>query len=62
VRLSGGRRRYRFCAAGQLARLNRVIALKDLGFTLDQVRAMLDQQVSASRKSRAVAAGGRARG
>jgi DNA-binding transcriptional MerR regulator len=38
---------YRFYAAGQLALLNRIIALKDLGFTLDQVRAMLDQQVSA---------------
>jgi DNA-binding transcriptional MerR regulator len=38
---------YRFYEAGQLARLNRIIALKDLGFTLDQVRAMLDEQVSA---------------
>jgi DNA-binding transcriptional MerR regulator/effector-binding domain-containing protein len=38
---------YRFYAAGQLAPLNRIIALKDLGSTLDQVRAMLDQQVSA---------------
>ncbi|HEV2450817.1 MAG TPA: MerR family transcriptional regulator [Streptosporangiaceae bacterium] len=37
---------YRFYAAGQLARLNRIIALKDLGFTLDQVHAMLDEQVS----------------
>ncbi len=38
---------YRFYEAGQLARLNRIVALKDLGFTLDQVRAMLDEQVSA---------------
>lgn len=38
---------YRFYDAGQLARLNRVIALKDLGFTLDQVRKILDEQVSA---------------
>jgi len=38
---------YRYYEAGQLARLNRIIALKDLGFTLDQVRVMLDQQVSA---------------
>jgi DNA-binding transcriptional MerR regulator len=38
---------YRFYAAGQLARLNRIIALKDLGFSLDQVREMLDGQVSA---------------
>jgi DNA-binding transcriptional MerR regulator len=37
---------YRFYEAGQLTRLNRIIALKDLGFTLDQVRAMLDDQVS----------------
>ncbi len=38
---------YRFYEAGQLARLNRILALKDLGFTLEQVRAMLDQEVSA---------------
>jgi len=38
---------YRFYEGSQLARLNRIIALKDLGFTLDQVRAMLDEQVSA---------------
>ena len=38
---------YRYYAAGQLARLNRIIALKDLGFSLDQVRVMLDGQVSA---------------
>jgi DNA-binding transcriptional MerR regulator len=37
---------YRFYEAGQLARLNRIIALKDLGFTLEQVRVMLHQQVS----------------
>ncbi|MGW3038597.1 MerR family transcriptional regulator [Kitasatospora sp. NPDC001159] len=38
---------YRSYGAGQLARLNRVIALKDLGFTLQQVRAVLDDQVDA---------------
>jgi DNA-binding transcriptional MerR regulator len=38
---------YRYYAAGQLARLNRVIALKELGFTLQQVRDILDEQVSA---------------
>ncbi|MFG3495246.1 MerR family transcriptional regulator [Streptomyces sp. NPDC047928] len=38
---------YRFYEAGQLARLNRVIALKDLGFTLDQVRSIVDDQVGA---------------
>ncbi|HEU4427083.1 MAG TPA: MerR family transcriptional regulator [Pilimelia sp.] len=40
---ASGYRRYR---ADQLRRLNRVIALKDLGFTLHQVRAILDDQVS----------------
>lgn len=38
---------YRGYTAGQLARLNRIIALKDLGFRLEQVREMLDGQVSA---------------
>ncbi|MEU6431314.1 MerR family transcriptional regulator [Microbispora sp. NPDC046973] len=38
---------YRFYEAGQLARLNRITALKDLGFTLRQVREVLDEQVSA---------------
>ncbi|WP_328315260.1 MerR family transcriptional regulator [Streptomyces sp. NBC_00442] len=33
---------YRFYTAAQLARLNRVIALKDLGFTLQQVGEILD--------------------
>ncbi|MFJ8858494.1 MerR family transcriptional regulator [Streptomyces sp. NPDC102451] len=36
---------YRYYGAGQLARLNRIIALKDLGFTLQQVRAVVDEQV-----------------
>ncbi|MEV7899667.1 MerR family transcriptional regulator, partial [Streptomyces cyaneofuscatus] len=31
--------------AAQLARLNRIIALKDLGFTLQQVRDVLDERV-----------------
>ncbi|MBT2386804.1 MerR family transcriptional regulator [Streptomyces sp. ISL-11] len=38
---------YRFYEAGQLARLHRVIALKDLGFTLEQVRAIVDERVGA---------------
>ena len=38
---------YRFYEAGQLARLNRVIALKDLGFTLDQVGAIVDDEIGA---------------
>ncbi|MFJ7086958.1 MerR family transcriptional regulator [Streptomyces griseus] len=36
---------YRRYGAAQLARLNRIIALKDLGFTLQQVGAVLDEQV-----------------
>ncbi|MFJ2578481.1 MerR family transcriptional regulator [Kitasatospora aureofaciens] len=39
---------YRFYEAAQLARLNRVIALKELGFTLQQVRAVLDEEVDAA--------------
>lgn len=38
---------YRFYTAEQLARLNRVIALKELGFTLQQVGRILDERVSA---------------
>ncbi|MFF4786332.1 MerR family transcriptional regulator [Streptomyces griseorubiginosus] len=36
---------YRHYTAGQLARLNRIIALKDLGFTLQQVRDIVDEKV-----------------
>ncbi|MEU4179415.1 MerR family transcriptional regulator [Streptomyces sp. NPDC026589] len=36
---------YRRYGAAQLARLNRIIALKDLGFTLQQVGAVLDERV-----------------
>lgn len=36
---------YRFYRAEQLRRLNRVIALKDLGLTLEQVRAIVDESV-----------------
>jgi len=38
---------YRFYTADQLARLNRVIALKELGFTLEQVGAILDEEIGA---------------
>ncbi|MFI6518346.1 MerR family transcriptional regulator [Spirillospora sp. NPDC050679] len=37
---------YRFYEAGQLARLNRVIALKDLGFSLQEVRSILEEKVA----------------
>ncbi|WP_428936181.1 MerR family transcriptional regulator [Streptomyces sp. ACT015] len=36
---------YRHYTASQLARLNRIIALKDLGFTLQQVRDIVDEKV-----------------
>ncbi|MFE3032124.1 MerR family transcriptional regulator [Streptomyces canus] len=38
---------YRYYSAAQLARLNRIIALKDLGFTLQQVRDIVEEKVSA---------------
>jgi DNA-binding transcriptional MerR regulator len=38
---------YRMYEARQLSRLNRIVALKDLGFTLAQVRVILDEKVSA---------------
>lgn len=34
---------YRYYTADQLPRLNRIIALKDLGFTLEQVARLLDE-------------------
>ncbi|HLH99764.1 MAG TPA: MerR family transcriptional regulator [Acidimicrobiales bacterium] len=38
---------YRFYTAEQLRRLNRIVALKDLGLRLEQVRAIVDEQLSA---------------
>jgi DNA-binding transcriptional MerR regulator len=38
---------YRWYAPAQLERLNRIIVLKDLGFTLSQVQAMVDGAVRA---------------
>ncbi|MYU32448.1 MerR family transcriptional regulator [Streptomyces sp. SID8358] len=38
---------YRYYGAAQLARLNRLIALKDLGLTLQQVGAVLDERLDA---------------
>jgi DNA-binding transcriptional MerR regulator len=37
---------YRSYEAQQLSRLNRIVALKDLGFTLQQVQSILDDEVS----------------
>ncbi len=38
---------YRSYTAGQLARLNRIVALKGLGFTLEQVATLLADEVTA---------------
>jgi DNA-binding transcriptional MerR regulator len=37
---------YRLYEARQLSRLNRIVALKDLGFTLAQIRVILEEKVS----------------
>ncbi|ALG10110.1 MerR family transcriptional regulator [Kibdelosporangium phytohabitans] len=37
---------YRYYTAEQLTRLNRIIALKDLGFSLQQVATIVDEQIS----------------
>jgi DNA-binding transcriptional MerR regulator len=37
---------YRYYSAKQLPRLNRILALKDLGLTLDQIAAMLEDAIS----------------
>lgn len=37
---------YRYYTADQLPRLNRIIALKDLGFSLDQIGALLDDDLT----------------
>lgn len=39
---------YRYYGIRQLPRLNRILALKELGLTLDQIRRYLDDQISAS--------------
>lgn len=43
---------YRYYEGGQLARLNRIVALKDLGFTLEQVGRILDDKVSSAQRVR----------
>lgn len=37
---------YRYYTADQLARLNRILALKDLGFSLDEIARLLDEKIS----------------
>jgi effector-binding domain-containing protein len=39
---------YRFYSVDQLPRLNRILALKDLGFSLEQIARLLDEDVSPS--------------
>ncbi len=39
---------YRTYTAAQLSRLNRIVALKDLGFTLQQVTEIVDEQLDAA--------------
>jgi DNA-binding transcriptional MerR regulator len=39
---------YRYYSAGQLEQLNRILALKELGLSLDQVARMLDERISAA--------------
>jgi len=36
---------YRYYSADQLSRLNRILALKDLGFSLEQVSRLLDEEL-----------------
>ncbi|RKS76260.1 DNA-binding transcriptional MerR regulator [Actinomadura pelletieri DSM 43383] len=40
---------YRWYTPSQVGRVNSLVALKELGFTLDQCRALLDDRVSAGR-------------
>jgi DNA-binding transcriptional MerR regulator len=37
---------YRYYSAGQLGRLNRILALKELGLSLDQVARLVDDRIS----------------
>src|SRR5215813_7359182 len=39
---------YRYYAFEQLPRLNRILALKDLGFSLEQIAEMLDEELPAA--------------
>jgi effector-binding domain-containing protein len=39
---------YRYYSASQLPRLNRILAFKDLGFSLEQILQLLDDQVSSA--------------
>src|ERR1700676_1036889 len=45
---------HRYYEATQLPRLNRLVALKDLGFTLEQVGQLLDEGIETRRTARHV--------
>lgn len=38
---------YRYYSAAQLPRLNRILALQDLGFSLEQIKGLLDENIPA---------------
>jgi DNA-binding transcriptional MerR regulator len=40
---------YRYYSASQLPRLHRILALRDLGFSLEQIATCLQEQVTASK-------------
>ena len=46
---------YRYYEAAQLPRLNRILALKDLGLALDEISSILNDELSAAEMSQAVA-------
>ncbi len=46
---------YRYYALEQLPRLNRILALKDLGLSLDQIKQLVDQNVPAEELRRMLA-------
>ena len=37
---------YRYYALDQLPRLNRILALEDMGFSLEQIRELLDEEMT----------------
>lgn len=39
---------YRYYSTDQLSQLNRIVAFKDLGFSLEQIAGLLDEQIPAS--------------
>ncbi|MDJ0754950.1 MAG: MerR family transcriptional regulator [Ardenticatenaceae bacterium] len=40
---------YRYYTADQLTRLNRILALKELGFSLDEIKPMVNQEITTGR-------------